>query len=81
MITTLSKWGNSQGVRLSKEMMRELSLSIGDKLNISVKDHKIIIEPVKKERVKYNIDDLVKKIPKGYTPTEVFNDKAGLEQW
>jgi len=81
MTTTLSNWGNSQGLRFPKDIMRELSLSVGDKLKIFVENQKIIIEPIKKERVKYNIDDLVKKIPEDYKAYEEFDDKIGNEQW
>ena len=81
MTATLSNWGNSQGLRFPKELMKELSLSVGDKLKIFVENQKIIIEPIKKERVKYNIDDLVKKIPQDYQAYEEFDDKSGNEQW
>jgi len=81
MTATLSNWGNSQGLRFPKDIMRELSLSVGDKLKIFVENQKIIIEPIKKERVKYNIDDLVKKIPQDYKAYEEFDDKIGNEQW
>ena len=64
MTATLSNWGNSQGLRFPKDIMRELSLSVGDKLKIFVENQKIVLEPIKKERVKYNIDDLVKKFHK-----------------
>ncbi|MBN2824133.1 MAG: AbrB/MazE/SpoVT family DNA-binding domain-containing protein, partial [Campylobacterales bacterium] len=57
MTATLSSWGNSQGMRLPKEILKELHLSIGDKLNISIENEKIIIEPIKK-RKKYSIDEL-----------------------
>ena len=81
MTATISSWGNSQGLRFPKDIMKELSLSIGDKLKILVQDQKIILEPVKKDRVKYDINQLVSKLPKNYKVTEEFNDKVGLEQW
>ena len=81
MTTTISNWGNSQGLRFPKDIMRELSLHVGDKLRILVKNKKIILEPIKKEREKYNIDDLVKKLPKNYNPYEEFESKVGLEEW
>jgi len=81
MTATISSWGNSQGLRFPKNIMKELSLSVGDKLKILVQDQKIILEPVKKDRVKYDINQLVSKLPKDYKATEEFNDKAGLEQW
>jgi len=81
MTTTLSNWGNSQGLRFPKNILKELKLSVGDKLKIFVENQKIILEPIKKERIKYDINDLVKKIPKDYKAIEEFDDKIGLEQW
>jgi antitoxin MazE len=81
MTATLSNWGNSQGLRFPKDIMRELSLTVGDKLKIFIENQKIVLEPIKKERVKYNIDDLVKKIPQDYKAYEEFDNKIGNEQW
>ena len=81
MTATISNWGNSQGLRFPKDIMKELSLSIGDKLKVLVQDQKIILEPVKKDRVKYDINQLVSKLPKDYKAAEEFNDKVGLEHW
>ena len=81
MTATISNWGNSQGLRFPKDVMKELSLHVGDKLKILVKNKKIILEPVKQEREKYNIDDLVKKLPKNYKPYEELESKVGLEEW
>jgi len=79
--TTLSTWGNSQGLRFPKDIMRELSLSVGDKLKIFVENQKIILEPVKDKRAKYHIDDLVKQIPQDYKIHEEFDDRFGQEEW
>jgi len=80
MTATLSSWGNSQGLRFPKEILKELHLSIGDKLNISIENQKIIIEPIKK-RKKYSIDELVAKMPKDYRPSEELSDRVGQEEW
>ena len=81
MTTTLSNWGNSQGLRFPKDIIKELSLSAGDKLKIFVENQRIVIEPIKKERIKYDINDLVKKIPKDYKAYEEFDNKIGVEEW
>jgi len=70
MTVILSNWGNSQGLRFPKDIIKELSLSVGDKLKIFIENKKIVLEPIKQERVKYSIDDLVRKIPKDYKITE-----------
>ncbi len=38
MTATISSWGNFQGVRFSKNVMKELHLSIGDKVKVLVKN-------------------------------------------
>ena len=79
MTTTISKWGNSQGLRFPKNLLKELNLSVGDKIKFIIQDEKIILEPIKTK--KYNIKELVKKIPADYKPYEEFSDKSGLEEW
>jgi antitoxin MazE len=81
MTATISSWGNSQGLRFPKDIMRELSLHVGDKLKILVENQKIILEPIGHEREKYDINDLVKKLPKDYKAYEEFDTAIGLEQW
>ena len=81
MTATISTWGNSQGLRFPKNIMRELHLSIGDTMKIFIKDNKIILEPTKKSRVKYDINNLVKQLPNNYKTYEEFDTKNGLEEW
>jgi len=81
MTATISKWGNSQGLRFPKDIMEDLNLSIGDKVKIFAENHKIIIEPIVQKQKKYDINDLVKKIPDDYKPVEEFKEKMGLEAW
>ncbi len=81
MTATISKWGNSQGLRFPKNIMKDLHLAIGDKVNIFIEDNKAIIEPIKKEKIKYNIGDLVSQIPSDYKPTEEFTSVMGKEEW
>lgn len=45
----ITKWGNSQGVRLPKGALNLLSLNIGDELSIGIMNGKIILSPVKNE--------------------------------
>ena len=80
MTVTISKWGNSQGFRVPKDILDKLNLAVGDFVNISQKDNKLIIEPAKKEK-KYSIDELVNNLPKGYKASEEFSSKSGSEIW
>lgn len=45
---TISKWGNSQGIRLPKNILEKLHLRENDKVEISVKGEEIIIQKTKK---------------------------------
>ena len=52
MLAKVKKWGNSQGMRFPKFLLKEAHIDVGDDVNISIKEGKIIIEPVKKRRKK-----------------------------
>ena len=81
MTATISKWGNSQGLRFPKDIMKDLHLHVGDKVNIFIENNKAIIEPIQKEKVKYDINELVAKIPKDYEAKEEFISSVGNEEW
>ena len=52
MIATIKKWGNSQGVRISKEMLAGLGIKVDDKVEIKQNDDKITITPVRDNKLK-----------------------------
>ncbi len=81
MTATISKWGNSQGLRFPKDIMKNLHLAIGDKVNIFIENNKVIVEPIEKEKIKYDINELVAKIPKDYKAKEEIVSTVGKEEW
>lgn len=81
MTAKISKWGNSQGLRVPKDVMESLHLHIGDNVNITIKDGKAILEPIKNDIPKYNLDELVSKIPSNYEVKEEFEETIGKEEW
>ena len=44
MRTTIKKWGNSQGLRFSKEMLAAAGIQIDDEVTIEIKGKQIVIE-------------------------------------
>ena len=81
MVLTINKWGNSQRIRLPKELMNKLHITIGMTLEAEILDGKIIIEPVAPEKI-YNIHDLVSEIEPQYGQSEVDWEKPeGNEIW
>jgi antitoxin MazE len=82
MLTKVQRWGNSQGLRVPKTVLEEAHVDVGDQVNVSVRDGKILIEPVKKIRGKYNLKNLVSKMPKQYRVEEAsWGPAVGKEEW
>lgn len=82
MLTKIQKWGNSQGLRLPKNLLIDAQLGVGDDVDISVKDGVMIITPAKMIRGKYNLKDLVARIPKDIQTGEMdWGEPVGKEVW
>lgn len=48
--TAIRRWGNSQGIRLSREIMNRMNLEENDEISISIDSGKIIIEKINKPK-------------------------------
>ena len=82
MVTKVQKWGNSQGLRFSKEVLQEAQIGVGDDVQVSVRGGRIIVEPLTKVRGRYKLKDLVGKIPKGVRAQEAdWGLPVGKEAW
>lgn len=82
MMTKVQSWGNSQGLRLSKQVLEDACISVGDKVDVVVQDGVIVISPLKRTRGKVSLRDLVSRMPKGYKPEEVdWGKPSGQEVW
>ena len=81
MTAKISKWGNSQGLRMPKDIMDSLHLHVGDNVNITMLDGKVILEPIKKDILNYDLNELISKIPTDYKATEDFDTIVGKEEW
>jgi antitoxin MazE len=80
MIAKVQKWGNSQGLRLSKDVLELANLAVGDDVEIVVGDREIVVK--KAPKPKFDLADLVARIPKGYQPhEESFGPPVGKEEW
>ncbi len=80
MITSIQKWGNSQGVRIPKMLLDAVKWSENEKVTITVYDGKLIIEKAKKE--KESIMELFENYEEEYTPEEIdWGKPEGKEVW
>jgi antitoxin MazE len=82
MVTKVQKWGNSQGLRLAKQVLEDANISVGDDVDVKVKDGIIIISPAGRKRGKYTLQELVSRIPKNYKGIESdWGKPVGKEAW
>ncbi len=82
MLSKVQKWGNSQGIRIPKNLLENSHIKIGEEVDISVQDGRIIVEPTHKIRGKYRIEELAAKMPKDYqTQEQDWGAPAGKEVW
>lgn len=77
MNTILSKWGNSQGIRISKEILEELDFKLGDELKLSTQNKVLKIEKSVK-----NIKDLFLDYEENYELESIdWGESVGKEVW
>ena len=82
MFAKIQKWGNSQGLRLTKNLLADAQFEVGDEVDISVKDGVMIVTPAKRIRGKHSLKDLVERIPEDYRIEEVdWGEPVGKEVW
>jgi antitoxin MazE len=76
------KWGNSQGLRLAKNLLADAQLNVGDEVDISVKEGMMIVTPAKRIRGRHKLEDLVARIPESYQSEEFdWGEPVGKEVW
>jgi antitoxin MazE len=82
MVTRVQKWGNSQGLRFPRDILKEASISVGEEVDISVKKGVIIVKPAHHGRRKFPLKDLLSKMPPHYKPIEEdWGKPMGKEVW
>jgi antitoxin MazE len=80
MLAKVQKWGNSQGLRLPRHVLESSAIAVGDQVEITALDEQIII--TKAPRRKFNLAEMVTRMPKGYRREEVsFGKPEGKEIW
>lgn len=78
-IITIQKWGNSQGIRIPKSILKAINWKANEELSIYTENDKIIIEPAKKRK---NIVELFENYDGEYKPVEMeWKDQVGEEIW
>ena len=79
MLTRISKWGNSLGVRIPKAFAAEAGLDDGTPVDISVSAGRIVVTPIGRE---YELEELVEGITPQNRPAETdWGQPVGAEVW
>jgi len=56
MLSQVSKWGNSQGIRISRKLLRSAGIGITDEVEIIAKGNSLIIKPAAKKTLDWYLD-------------------------
>lgn len=82
MVTKIQKWGNSQGLRLAKQVLEDARLAVGDDVDVTARDGLIVIAPARRVRGRQSLKDLVSRIPTAYKAKETdWGLPVGREAW
>lgn len=81
----ISKWGNSQGIRIPGEIMKEKKLNIGDQISFCASDSdSIVIEISRTPKKKLKAAGILQKYAKGKPDLEAEQrtiEKAIIEKY
>ena len=80
MEATITKWGNSLGLRISKNICKDLNLSTGTKVTLKIKNNKLEIIPDKSKAAE--LEHLLSQINDNNLHPEFYSGgKTGNELW
>lgn len=78
MQVEIQKWGNSAAVRLPAPMLREAGIALGQALELTLEDGKLILSP----KPEYTLENLVAAItPENCHPLLMDDGVKGDEVW
>ena len=74
MNVAVAKWGNSSALRIPSNILKQLSIQIGDKLDLKIEDNRIVIEQSKPD-----LTALLSMVTQDNKHAEQINDQQGNE--
>ena len=81
MISEIKKWGNSLAIRIPKSFAKEIAVKEGSRVDISIDENKIVIEPAVKPE-KYELKDLLSEVKESNIHKEYLKySPHGKEIW
>jgi antitoxin MazE len=78
MLAKVQRWGNSQGLRLSKQLLEQANIAVGEDIEVVAKEGQIILKKTRK----FDLAEMVSRMPKDYqVQEESFGKPVGKEVW
>lgn len=75
----ISRWGNSLGIRIPKQLADEVSLKEGDEIEIYRQENQLVIKP---QKTQYTLEQLLEGMREEHLHEEIDWGKAeGKEVW
>ncbi|MFP3043541.1 AbrB/MazE/SpoVT family DNA-binding domain-containing protein [Treponema primitia] len=85
MVTSIVKWGNSQGIRLPKTFLKNINISENDKVDVLLENEAIVIKKIngkKHKTTKERILEFYGKEKSGKKQKEIdWGKPLGKEIW
>lgn len=82
MITKLRSWGNSQGICISKDMLKSLEWTNGESVEVFTDKDRIIIKKLKPKKSRKNIKELFSGYEGEFRAEEIdWGKPEGKEVW
>jgi antitoxin MazE len=82
MLTKITRWGNSQGLRVSKELLADAGIEVGEAVDVSVTDGTLVVVPARRVRGAVDLAELLARIPEDYRAGELdWGTAVGGEVW
>ena len=78
MQAVIKKWGNSLAIRIPKAFAKDINIAENMTVNLTLSDSKIVIEPVRKDRLLDLVEKITDENRHGETST---GRKVGREIW
>ena len=82
MLTKIRRWGTGQGLRFTKALLNQAGIQVGDEVNVSVHNGRIVVEPESGVRGRYDLETLSSEMPADYQPKQLdWGPPTGEEAW
>ena len=82
MLIKIQKSENSEGICFTKNILEAAQMNIGDEVQVTIQNGRIIIEGVTKTDKRADLKALLSEMPEDYQPEELdWGKPVGQEEW